>query len=200
MHRLIFFLNHRLFIWALLALPMAVWTFAFVQGRMFYGEVLHASGELSARLLILTLAITPLRLMFPRARWPLWLVQRRRWFGVAAFAYALQHTLVYIDKQADLAVIAADALLFEMWTGWLALAIMLLLALTSNDVSLRLMKRAWKRLHRWVYAAAVLTFAHWIFTAFDILPALLHLLVLLALETFRLFRSRASATAARSSK
>jgi sulfoxide reductase heme-binding subunit YedZ len=119
--RLIFLLNHRLFIWALLAVPMVVMTIAYRQDHMFYGEVLHESGVLSARLLMLTLAITPLRMLFPRARWPAWFLQRRRWFGVASFAYALQHTVVYLDKKADWSVVLADGVLPEMWTGWLAL-------------------------------------------------------------------------------
>ncbi len=174
---------------------MVVMTVAYRQGGMFYGEVLHESGVLSARLLMLSLAITPLRMLFARARWPTWLLQRRRWFGVASFAYALQHTVIYLDKKADWPAILADGLLLEMWTGWLALGILMLLALSSNDLSVRLMKRAWKRLHRWVYAAAVLAFAHWIFIAFNFVPALVHLLILAGLEWFRLFRSHKPAGA-----
>jgi sulfoxide reductase heme-binding subunit YedZ len=188
--RLILLLNHRLFIWALLAVPMVVLTFAYRQGQMFYGEVLHESGVLSGRLLMLTLAITPLRMLFPRARWPMWFLQRRRWFGVASLAYALQHTVIYLDKKADWPAILADSRLFEMWTGWLALGILLLLALSSNDFSVRLLRRSWKRLHRWVYVAAVLAFAHWVFIAFNFIPALVHLLILVGLESYRLVRSR----------
>jgi sulfoxide reductase heme-binding subunit YedZ len=190
---LIHILNHRLFIWALLALPMVVLAVAYLQGQMFYGEVVHESGLLSARLLILTLAITPLRMLFPRARWPLWFRKRRRWFGVASFAYALQHTVIYLDKKADWSVIVADAMLFEMWTGWLSLGILMLLALSSNDFFVRLMMRSWKRLHRWVYAAAVLAFVHWVFIAFDFVPALVHLVILVGLESYRLVRLRGPA-------
>ncbi len=193
--RLIPLLNHRLFIWALLAVPMVVMTIGYQQDRMFYGEVLHESGVLSARLLMLTLAITPLRILFPRARWPAWFLRRRRWFGVASFAYALQHTVVYFDKKADWSVILADGVLFEMWTGWLALGILILLALSSNDFSVRLLRRSWKRLHRWVYVAAALAFVHWVFIAFNFVPALVHLLILAGLESYRLLRSRRRACA-----
>lgn len=193
-------MNHRFFGWTILSAPMVVLIVAYVRGQMFYGEVLHVSGELSARLLILTLAITPLRMIFARARWPIWLQQRRRWFGVASFAYALLHTVIYLERKADWSAILADGLLFEMWTGWLALGIFLLLALSSNDFSVRLLKRTWKRLHRWVYVAAVLTFVHWVFTAFDIVPALVHLLILVGLEAFRLVRPRVPASANKSNK
>jgi sulfoxide reductase heme-binding subunit YedZ len=193
--RLLFLLNHRLFIWALLAVPMVVMTVAYRQDQMFYGEVLHESGVLSARLLMLTLAITPLRMLFPRARWPAWFLQRRRWFGVASFAYALQHTVVYLDKKADWSVILADGVLPEMWTGWLALGILVLLALSSNDFSVRLLRRSWKRLHRWVYVAAVLAFAHWVLIAFNFVPALVQLLMLAGLESYRMLRTRRPARA-----
>ena len=63
------------------------------------------------------------------------------------------------------------------------------LAITSNDVSVRRLRRLWKRLHRWVYAAALLTFAHWVITAYDPTAGLIHLAVLAALEGFRLWKT-----------
>lgn len=179
---------------------MLVLTVAYARGQMFYGEVLHISGELSARLLILALAVTPLRMIFARARWPIWLQERRRWIGVASFAYAMLHTVIYLQRKADWSAILADGLLFEMWTGWLALGIFLLLALSSNNFSVRLLKRTWKKLHRWVYVAAGLVFVHWVFTAFDIVPALVHLLIVVGLESYRLARYRVPANANKSNK
>ena len=66
---------------------------------------------------------------------------------------------------------------------------MLALAVTSNDASARLLRRRWKLLHRGVYAAAVLTFAHWILSAFDPIPGAIHLAVLVALEAIRLWKT-----------
>jgi sulfoxide reductase heme-binding subunit YedZ len=77
---------------------------------------------------------------------------------------------------------------FAMWTGWLAFLIFAVLAFTSNDVSARLLRRTWKKIHRWVYVAALLLFAHWIFVAFDFMPGLVHFVTLLALETYRLWK------------
>ena len=59
----------------------------------------------------------------------------------------------------------------------------------------RKLGRAWKRVHRLVYAAAALTFAHWLLVAFDVVPALVHLAVLVALEAYRVTRARLSARA-----
>ena len=52
-------------LWLLLAFPGAVALIGYLNGKLFYGEVMHLTGELSARLLIVALAVTPLRLMFP---------------------------------------------------------------------------------------------------------------------------------------
>ncbi len=113
-------LNSRYFLWVLLALPFVWLVSAYRAGDLFYGEVIHVSGELSARILILTLAITPLRLMFANAYWPVWLLHRRRYLGVASFFYALLHTIVYLQKKASLVLIWQEGLSFNMWSGWLA--------------------------------------------------------------------------------
>lgn len=183
-------LNSSYFLWTLLALPLVWQIYAYRVGDLFYGELIHISGEFSARLLILTLAITPLRLMFANAHWPTWLLHRRRYFGVASFFYALLHTIVYVQKKASLALIWQEGLSFNMWSGWLAFCIFLVLAMTSNDAAVRRLKRTWKKLHRWVYLAALLGFIHWIFIAFDFVPGLIHFLVLLLLETYRLWKRR----------
>ncbi len=180
----------RYILWMLLSLPFVWLVNAYRTGDMFYGEVVHVSGELSARLLILTLAITPLRLLFANARWPAWLLHQRRYFGVASFMYALLHTVVYIQKKASLSLIWQEAMSFNMWSGWLAFCIFLLLAVTSNDASVRRLRRTWKKLHRWVYPAALLVFAHWVFIAFDFVPGLIHFLIILSLQSYRLWKRR----------
>ena len=177
------------FLWLLLGLPGAVMVVRYATGATFYGEVVHVTGDFSARLLIATMAVTPLRLMFPGRAWVKWLVLRRRYLGVATFGYATLHTVVYLARTGVLGDILADAAEPGLLTGWLALAIFVPLAITSNDASVRRLRRIWKRLHRWVYAAAVLTFAHWVLTAFDPVPGLIHLSVLVALEGYRLWKT-----------
>lgn len=183
-------LNSRYFLWAALALPSGALINAFRAGDLFYGEMMHASGELSARLLLLSLAITPLRLFFSDSNWPNWLLHRRRYFGVAAFVYAILHTGVYLDRKIGSGLLLQEAAGFSMWTGWLAMVILMPLAMTSNDAAVRRLKRAWKKLHRWVYLAAILTFIHWIFVAFSFVPGLIHFLILLVLETYRIWKRR----------
>ena len=183
----------RYFIWLVLSLPAAIQTYRYWQGATFYGEYLHWTGEFAAQLLIVTLAITPLHLAFPSVRWVRWLLARRRYLGVATFGYSLLHALAYLEQEAALQPIIDDAFDIPIGTGWIALMIFLLLAVTSNDSSVRRLKRKWKTLHRAVYFAAALTFAHWLLTAFDPLVGSIHLAVLALLLAFRAWRSRRNA-------
>ena len=181
-------LSSTWFLWTVLAIP-ALWMLnAWRIGDLFYGEILHLSGEWSARLMMLTMAITPFRLMFPNAHWSNWLLHRRRHFGVAAFVFALVHTVVYIDRKRDLSLILEEGATFAMWTGWIAFVLFAVLAITSNDVSVKVLQRTWKKIHRYIYLAAILVFAHWIFAAFDFIPGLIHFFILLSLEIYRLWK------------
>jgi sulfoxide reductase heme-binding subunit YedZ len=170
---------------ALLALPWAWLAISYLTGRSFYGEAVQASGDWAIWFLMGSLAVTPLRRVFPRQKWTAWLLPRRRYLGVAAFAYALLHASVYVWRIGELPRIVAEALEAGLLTGWLAFAIFVPLAITSNDASVRRLGPAWKRLHRAVYAAAVLSFAHWILEAFDPTTAYAHLAVLGVLEAAR---------------
>ena len=181
--------NTRYSLWLVLAAPWVIMTVRYMTGGLYYGEFIHATGEFSARLLIVTLAVTPLRLMFPRSRWTIWLLQNRRYFGVAAFAYAMPHLVAYLWKLASVAKILEEGAEPGMWTGWIALIIFLALAITSNNFSTRKLGQRWKTLHRLVYLAAILTFVHWVLVAFDPMSGLVHAGVLIALETYRVVRN-----------
>lgn len=172
----------------MLGLPFVFTVLGFTQGQLFYGEVLHLSGEMAARLLIVALLATPLMLMFPGRSFPRWMMRNRRYFGVASFAYAALHTLVYLNKLRSWSAVVDAAKLAEIWTGWIALLIFLLLAATSNNYSVRWLKSGWKKLHRWVYVAAALLFVHWLLIAFNPGPAVAHLALLGALEAYRIWK------------
>lgn len=183
-------MNSRYLLWAILALPYLGLLNSIRDIDLNYGEVLHRSGELSGQLLLVTLAITPLRLFFAGSDWTNWLMRRRRYFGVAAFMYAALHTFVYLDRKLGSGLVLEEALEFSMWTGWLAMAIFVPLALTSNDTSVHWLKRKWQELHRWIYPAALLTFVHWIFAAFSFVPGLIHFGILFVLEGYRIWKRR----------
>ena len=177
----------RLLLWLVLALPGAwiAYRWAATPDAYGFGHAIGDSGDWAAWLLLLTLAVTPLRLVFRRKRWTNWLLKHRRDFGVASFAYAAGHTAIYLaDKAAP--TILAEAGQPGLLAGWLALALFVPLAATSSDAAVRALKRSWKRLHRLVYPAAVLAFAHWALTAFDPGTAYLHIAALAAIELVRI--------------
>lgn len=181
-------LRARLFLWLVLLLPGLVISWRYANGTMFYGEVIHATGEWSIRLMMLAMAATPVMLALPGKVFSRWLMKNRRYFGVASFFYALLHTVVYLDKTALLADIIEEAFAPEYLTGWIATLIFAVLAATSNDASVRWLKRAWKAVHRAVYVAAILAFAHWVLVAFNPLPAILHIAILAAFEGYRVWK------------
>lgn len=78
-----------------------------------------------------------------------------------------------------------DVMELAMWSGWLSLLLMLPLAMTSNNISVRVLRRGWQVLHRLVYPAALLAFLHWVLSAFNPVSGYVHLGVLAVLETIR---------------
>jgi sulfoxide reductase heme-binding subunit YedZ len=178
----------RLLVWLLFAAPLVFQAYRYLSEVIFYGEFVHWTGDQSARLLIVTLAITPLRLTFPTAGWTRWLLLHRRDFGLASALYALAHTIVYLAYRADFSRIAAEAMEVGLLTGWLAFLIFVPLAMTSNNAAVRHLGGRWKRLHRAIYVAAALTFAHWVLTAFDPTAGYIHLAVLVAFMVLRIWQ------------
>lgn len=155
-----------------------------------YGHAIGDSGDWAAWLLMVTLAVTPIKLLFRKQRWAIWLMRRRRDLGVTSFAYAAGHTAMYLWKKGSLELVLAELDEDFILVGWLALALFVPLTVTSNDLSMRILKRSWKSLHRLVYPAAVLTFLHWVWSAFDPTTAWIHVGILTAIELTRIVIQR----------
>ena len=183
-------LNNRAVIWGLLYFPLALQLWWFATGETFYGEILHWTGVQSTRLLIVVIAVTPIRRLFHNAGWSSWLLRRRRDLGVATFSYAAVHTAIYLNKQESLRAAMIEGLEVPILTGWIASLVFLVLALTSNNYSVRKLRGWWKTLHQLVYLGAGLTFAHWILTAFDPAAGYLHFGIVLVLISIRVALSR----------
>jgi sulfoxide reductase heme-binding subunit YedZ len=144
----------------------------------------HALGEVALQLIVAGLAITPLRRYLGVN-----LIRFRRAAGLLAFTYISLHLAVwlFLDVQ-DAARVRADIVRRPYVTvGFAAFLLMVPLALTSNDLSLRLLGPRWRRLHRLVYPSAVLGAVHyiWLSKGFQIEP-LLYLAVILGLLALRL--------------
>ncbi|MCT9000345.1 protein-methionine-sulfoxide reductase heme-binding subunit MsrQ [Chelativorans intermedius] len=117
-------------------------------------------GIWTLRFLIATLMVTPLRNVTGIS-----LLRYRRTLGLLTFYYALLHFTTYmlIDYRLDLQAIAADIVKRPYITfGMLAFAILVPLAVTSNDRMVRRLGGAWAKLHRWVYLAAAAAAVHYL--------------------------------------
>lgn len=181
--------NSRPMLWLVLALPglWMIYRYFFTPDVYGYGHIIGDSGDWAAWLMMATMAITPIRLVFRPRGWTNWLMRRRRDIGVASFAYAAGHTLLYLERKASPDIILAELSTPYILVGWLALALFVPLAVTSNDKSVRALKRSWKRLHRLVYPAAILVFLHWVLSAFDPTTAYINIAILAVIESVRIF-------------
>ncbi len=119
-------------------------------------------GFWTLTLLAASLAPTPLHDLLGLA-WPLRL---RRLLGLAAFSYGALHFLwwLLVDQGLDLGAVTADVAKRPFITVGLATLLLLMpLAITSTDGWVRRLGfRAWKRLHRLVYPAALLGVVHFL--------------------------------------
>jgi sulfoxide reductase heme-binding subunit YedZ len=183
-------LGSKQFLWALLAIPAVPMARDYFLG-VWPGDLVPPSGEWSARLIVFTLILTPLSMLFRGQNWIQWLVRHRRTFGVAGFLYALLHFLFYLVDMQTLENVLAEIGALGIWTGWAAFLLFSGLAFTSNDASMRALKKGWKKLQRLAYPAALLTLVHWIYVHDDVQGALLTFAPLGLLYAWRLgFRAR----------
>jgi methionine sulfoxide reductase heme-binding subunit len=182
-------LNSKLFFWLLLSLPALFILRAYFSGDVIAIDMLHPTGEWSARLMIFAMVLSPLLSLVGPKLWLGWLLKRRRAIGVGAFAYALLHLVFYLVDMGNLDDILAEFWALGIWTGWAAMLLFVPLAVTSNDASMRALKAGWKRLQGLVYPAALLVLVHWIFIHNNLIPALVHFIPLTMLVIARYFSS-----------
>jgi sulfoxide reductase heme-binding subunit YedZ len=120
----------------------------------------HETGAWALRLLLATLAVTPLR----RLGLPVVLPYRRS-LGLLAFFYASLHLATYagLDLALDFANLFEDVAERPYVTaGFTAFCLLVPLAVTSTRGWMRRLGRRWTRLHRLVYVAAVLAVVHFL--------------------------------------
>lgn len=181
---------HRMPVWAVYLLGALPAPWLFYQGLTGglgvdpIEALEHRYGELALQLMIAVLAISPLRRFAG-----LNLIKFRRALGLLTFGYVSLHLLVWLvlDVQV-LSQIWADILKRPYITvGMAAFLLMLPLALTSNNMSVRRLGPRWRSLQRLVYPAAVLGGLHYVMLAkgFQIEP-LIYLCSILGLVLLRI--------------
>jgi methionine sulfoxide reductase heme-binding subunit len=147
-----------------------LWPFA----RLVYGAVTNnlgpdpsanialTTGYTALLLLIISLAVTPVRRLIPKLTW---LIKFRRLLGLFAFFYGTVHMLTWVALYSGFNVQQmADDLTKRrfIWIGMITWLLLLPLAATSTNWSIRkLGGKRWARLHSLVYAAAICGIIHY---------------------------------------
>jgi sulfoxide reductase heme-binding subunit YedZ len=149
-----------------LVIGVGVWllvipAFAGTLGANPLEALLHRSGEIAIWTLGAVLSLTPLRVLFPRSQIIAALNRHRRAIGVSACVYGLLHVSAHILYEGGWGGLMQSLSKPFIWYGLAGLSILLALAITSNQFSIRkLGGRNWKRLHRLAYIAAALLIYH----------------------------------------
>jgi sulfoxide reductase heme-binding subunit YedZ len=152
-------------------------------------EIIHSTGVWSLRLLMLTLAFTPLR------KWTgwHWTGGLRRMVALYAFFYGSLHLLAYLvfEQFFDWAEILKDVIKRPYITaGFVSFVLMVPLAVTSTNAMIKRMGgRNWQWLHRLTYPLAGAAVLHYFWLVKqDITRPAIYALILCALLCARMVK------------
>jgi methionine sulfoxide reductase heme-binding subunit len=151
-------------------------------------ELLHTLGKTGLNLLLISLAVTPMRILTGQN----WLVALRRTLGLATFGYVLVHAVTYVVLDQGM---AWSALFFDVTqrpyitVGVLALVLLVPLAVTSTNKMQRRLGKRWLKLHRTVYLIGALAVVHYFWQVkITTVEPLIYTAILVLLLGFRLER------------
>ena len=180
-------------VYILLVLPAVFYTYWLFTNQLGSDPIRayeHQIGEWALQLIILGLVISPLR-----DRFKINLIKYRRSIGLMAFLYVILHLLSYVvlDQSFIWSEIWKDIVKRPYITfGMLASVLMLPLAITSNNLSIRKMgPQKWNKLHKLVYIAGIGAVLHFLLLTktWEIEPAI-YMLILFGLLTHRVLKTR----------
>jgi len=153
-------------------------------------EMLHVTGKTSLNLLMITLMVTPTRIVTG------WVALQavRRTLGLFAFAYAVLHFLIYAVLELDLDFSDLSREIVRrpfIIVGMIALLALIPLAVTSTNRMMRKLGRRWQTLHRLIYPIAILGVWHYYWQVkADIREPLIYAGILAVLLGYRIWLRR----------
>lgn len=180
-------------VYIVLVLPAAFYTYWLFTNQLGSDPIRayeHQIGEWGLQLIILGLLISPLRDWFK-----INLIKYRRSIGLMAFLYVVLHLVAYtvFDQSLIWSEIWKDIVKRPYITfGMLAAILMLPLAITSNNLSIRKMgPQKWNKLHKLVYIAGIGAVMHFLLLTktWEVEPAI-YALILFVLLTHRVLKTR----------
>ena len=189
-------------LFVLLGIPAASLVFNILTGNISadpIDDLTHVTGEWGLRLLLLTLAITPLRNLTGINQ----LIMLRRMLGVYAFFYVVLHFLTWfvIDNYFDFQRIIEDIIeRYYILLGFLAFVLMIPLAATStNKMVRRLGSKRWIKLHKLVYPLSILGVVHfYLQVKADITEPVIYGTILAILLIYRIWKNKQNKSTAKS--
>ena len=144
-------------------------------------EITHRTGDWALRLLLATLAVTPIRRL---AGWQP-VIRFRRMLGLFAFFYATLHFSTYLvfDHFFNFLLILEDVAERKYVTaGFFGFVLMIPLAVTSTRGWIRRLGRRWTLLHRLVYVSAAAGVVHFLWLVkIDLVEPLVYAAILAVL-------------------
>ena len=123
--------------------------------------ITRSTGTWTITFLCITLSMSPMRWM---SGWSGW-IQLRRMLGLFTFFYAFLHFTIWywLDHNLDAKAMIDDVIERPFITvGFLGFVCMSLLAISSNQMAMRWLRRKWSLLHRLIYLIAVLGVLHYL--------------------------------------
>ena len=154
-------------------------------------------GQWGLRLLIITLAVTPLRDWFNAP----WLVLLRRMLGVFAFVYVLLHFLTWLILDQGLywpGILPEIAERPYITIGFAAFLLLIPLAITSTNGMMRRLGKRWKSLHRLIYLIVPLGVWHYYWQVkADVRKPLIYATIVAVLLGWRVVKARMAAKTAK---
>lgn len=160
------FIRNRWFIYFLLCTPIFYVFVPIIQSDTEYFAdpakyLLEYVGLAATYLFVAVSTITPLRKIFPKSVVIKSIATHRRRIGVSVFIYALLHFLIYFAYTGSWSEFVKDWGKLFILSGIVGFALLLLLAVTSNNWSVRkLGGKKWKRIHRLAYLIMFLLIYH----------------------------------------
>ena len=154
----------KLAVFVLCLLPFAYLVYGTVTQNLSANPIeylLDNTGTWALRLLLVTLAMTPLRWLSGRTEF----IRVRRMLGLFTFFYASLHLTVYavLDLGLNFSHLWEDIVKRPFITvGFLAWLLMLPMAITSNNKMIRRLGKRWKRLHQSIYLVILLACLHYL--------------------------------------
>ena len=110
------------------------------------------TGLWAIRFFLAAFLMSPISLIIGRS-FPLCF---RQSIGITTGLFTTLHVLVFVFSEGVLQIFTRPELIF----GFMAFIIILSLTITSSKRAMKLLKRKWKSLHRWVYLATILVMLH----------------------------------------